>query len=97
MTKTEQRDARIRRNADLIRLKHRPTPWNDGQWREWASVQAADILDHGRAGRHPDGTIYLDHAFRVGRRVLVCGPFNTDTTRLELGGRAADLIELENA
>lgn len=90
---TETRDQRLRRRADLTRLEARPTPWTDEQWREWASVKAAEIMDRGYAGpRLADGTYPMDYAFAVSGHMLTVGP-GWNAVRRELGHRAADALE----
>lgn len=78
--------SRRERRIELDGLFHRPTPWTDEMWREWAAVSAADILDRGEA-------FAVGHAPGKGRSsVLVTGPFGDPLTR-EIGSRAARYLE----
>lgn len=95
MARAMDADTRRRRRETLEALKRRPTPWTDAQWREWAAVAAADVLDRGYARPERDPTTgrhYTDHAFAVGHRVLVVGP-GWDALAREIGARAARHIK----
>lgn len=85
---------RRERREELERLKARPSPWTDEQWREWAAVAAADVLDRGYAApRQPNGTYPVDRSFAVAGRCLVVGP-GWDAFIREIGSRAASHIEV---
>lgn len=80
---------RRQRRQRLEELQQRATPWTNEQWREWAAVAAADILDRGEAfavGHNPGRPRQSS--------VIVVGPFG-DPTRRELGGRAARAFDGE--
>lgn len=84
---------RRERNQLLEQLKSRPNPWTDEQWREWAAVAAADVMDRGFAAqRQPDGSYPMDYAFAVSGHTLVVGPGWNALTR-EIGSRAASFLE----
>lgn len=90
----QRRSRRLARRERLEALKARPAPWTDAEWREWAAVAAADVLDRGyaRLERDDDGNYLIDRAFSVAGRTLVVGPGWHTFTR-EVGSRAASYAE----
>lgn len=88
-------DRRSRR-ALLETLKDRPTPWTDAEWREWAAVEAAEIMDRGYARLQRDpvtGNYIMDRAFAIGSRTIVVGP-GWKAFEREIGTRASRFIEV---
>lgn len=100
-TQDTRRQARVARRMILEGLKARPNPWTGEQWREWAAVQAAEVMDRGHAApRQPDGTYPMDYAFEIHHNpskhrssTMVVGPGWNAFTH-EVGGRAADYAEV---